>query len=124
MNAVKMIHTIARYYNTTDRMTHLFSKITNQMILNCKECILEGDEPDQLWEKDPLALIKHLESCIKLNQKYQEQYHATKEPRSHPRADMCCVSGVRSWGRLFPATIPSMGVAADKQSRKSREGRW
>ncbi|KAF4730369.1 hypothetical protein FOZ62_003743, partial [Perkinsus olseni] len=34
MNAIKMIHTIARYYNTTERMTNLFTKITNQMILN------------------------------------------------------------------------------------------
>jgi len=79
MNAVKMIHTIARYYNTTERMTNLFAKITNQMITNCKECVLEGDESDSLWKKDPLALIKNLESCIRLNDAYQEQYRATKE---------------------------------------------
>ena len=36
MNSIKMIHTIARYYNTNERMTGLFQKITNQMILNCK----------------------------------------------------------------------------------------
>ena len=29
MNAIKMIHTIARFYNTTDKMTGLFIKITN-----------------------------------------------------------------------------------------------
>lgn len=28
MNSIKMIHTIARYYNTNDRMTGLFIKIT------------------------------------------------------------------------------------------------
>lgn len=32
MNSIKMIHTIARYYNTNERMTGLFVKITNQMI--------------------------------------------------------------------------------------------
>jgi dynein heavy chain len=79
MNAVKMIHTIARYYNTTERMTNLFAKITNQMIANCKGCVLEGDESDALWKKEPLALIKNLESCITLNNSYQEQYRATKE---------------------------------------------
>jgi dynein heavy chain len=36
MNAIKMIHTIARFYNTSDKMTGLFIKITNQMIKNCK----------------------------------------------------------------------------------------
>lgn len=33
MNSIKMIHTIARYYNTNDRMTDLFKKITGQMIV-------------------------------------------------------------------------------------------
>jgi len=39
MNAIKMIHTIARYYNTSNKMTNLFIKITNQMITNCKDRI-------------------------------------------------------------------------------------
>lgn len=37
MNNIKMMHTIARYYNTTECMTKLFCKITNQMITKCKE---------------------------------------------------------------------------------------
>lgn len=41
MNAIKMIHTIARFYNTSDKMTGLFIKITNQMIKNCKDRILK-----------------------------------------------------------------------------------
>src|SRR5690606_2753914 len=32
INAIKMMHSIARYYNTSERMTSLFVKITNQMI--------------------------------------------------------------------------------------------
>lgn len=39
MNSIKMIHTIARYYNTPGRMTSLFAKITEQMIVNCKQHI-------------------------------------------------------------------------------------
>jgi len=40
MNAIKMIHTIARYYSGTQAMTNLFCKITNQMITNCKYYIM------------------------------------------------------------------------------------
>lgn len=53
MNSVKMIHTIARYYNTTEKMTQLFMKITNQMITTCKKTILEGKPVDKLWLRDP-----------------------------------------------------------------------
>lgn len=66
MNSIKMIHTIARYYNTNERMTGLFVKITNQMIKNCKHNILtfglvrvgkmpkKGQMPsdDELWDHD------------------------------------------------------------------------
>lgn len=57
LNAIKMIHTIARYYNTTERMTNLLTKITNQMILNCKACILGDNAPEQLWEQEPTELV-------------------------------------------------------------------
>eukprot|EP00392_Amoebophrya_sp_AT5.2_P015403 g15605.t1 len=82
LNGVKMIHTIARYYNTTERMTTLLMKVTNQMILNCKDCILGEDEDatsDQLWERDPMKLIRNLELCLRMNECYQEEYRKTKE---------------------------------------------
>eukprot|EP00930_Biecheleria_cincta_P100463 TRINITY_DN920_c0_g1_i2.p1 TRINITY_DN920_c0_g1~~TRINITY_DN920_c0_g1_i2.p1 ORF type:complete len:4610 (-),score=1017.36 TRINITY_DN920_c0_g1_i2:106-13935(-) len=80
MNSVKMIHTIARYYNTSERMTNLFAKITNQMITNCKACILgEEDDASGLWDKHPPELIKNLEVCLKLNAAFQEQYRITKD---------------------------------------------
>lgn len=41
----------SRYYNTTERMTGLFGKITDQMIVNCKDCITGKDSMDALWEK-------------------------------------------------------------------------
>ena len=82
MNSIKMIHTIARYFNTTERMTDLFVKITNQMIMNCKRHVVsvqEEETGDKLWQKDPQQLVVHLEACLKLNEAYQEQYRLTKD---------------------------------------------
>ncbi len=87
MNSIKMIHTIARYYNTNDRMTGLFVKITNQMITNCKTNILEFKKKEAgvttkkgimaddaaLWDHDkypPNELIAVLKSCLDLNTAY------------------------------------------------------
>lgn len=80
MNAIKMIHTIARFYNTSDKMTGLFIKITNQMIKNCKEKIIPpGTKIEDVWKRDPAEVIEVLGSCIKLNREYKEAYKATKE---------------------------------------------
>ena len=79
MNSVKMIHTIARYFNTTERMTKLFMKISNQMIASCKLAINGKDQPDRLWAREPEALLETLESCLRLNEFYQEQYRLTKD---------------------------------------------
>ena len=60
MNSIKMIHTIARYYNTNERMTGLFVKITTEMIiLNIKRMARgetgkrgEPQSDDVLWQED------------------------------------------------------------------------
>lgn len=118
INAVKMVHTIARYYNTTERMTNLFMKISNQMIHLCKISITGGnDRPssssgsttlnrdtkslstttstaslnvknqasqyindmDLIWNRSPESLLLDLESCLQLNETYQETYRLTKD---------------------------------------------
>lgn len=40
MNTIKALHTIAKFYNTTEKTTDLFIKITNQIIKNRKDRIL------------------------------------------------------------------------------------
>jgi dynein heavy chain len=79
LNAVKMIHTIARYFGTTERITKLFMKITNQMISTCRNAIIGKDQPDKIWDRDLPALLSTIEKCLQLNEEYQDQYRLTKE---------------------------------------------
>ena len=77
LNNIKMMITIARYYSSAERMTALFVKITNQMIQNCRKYILKGSR--NIWEQSPADLVVKLQSCLQLNQVYQEQYMLQKE---------------------------------------------
>ena len=42
LQAIRMIHTVSRHYNTSERLASLFVKITNQMITTCKTYIKRG----------------------------------------------------------------------------------
>jgi dynein heavy chain len=60
-------------------MTNLFAKITDQMIVNCKQHITGGEPVQQLWDSEPQELVRKLESCLKLHEAYQDQYRLTKQ---------------------------------------------
>jgi dynein heavy chain len=100
MNSLKMIYTIARYYNTTDRMTGLMCRITNQLIFACCDTLLkdpakEGDPREKkswarrkkrnpltsqiLWNQDADTVLNNLRQTLQVNEVYQHNYQITKE---------------------------------------------
>lgn len=78
INSIKMIHTISRYYNTPERLSNLFSRITDQMIINCRKYITNDSNSDIVWDLPIQTLVQKCEVCINLNNIYQEQYQITK----------------------------------------------
>ena len=99
MNNIKLMHTIARYYNTPERMTTLFCKITSQMITNCKAFIKAPAA--KLWDQDPESLLANLQLALRLNEAYQEQYKLTRDRlMSQPKGKQFDFAEARIFGRF------------------------
>ncbi|XP_074805212.1 dynein axonemal heavy chain 8 [Natator depressus] len=77
INAIRMIHSVSRYYNTSERMTSLFIKVTNQMVTACKAYITDGGL-SRVWDQDTPVVIKKIQDCIFLFKEYQKCFHKTR----------------------------------------------
>ncbi|XP_023777494.1 dynein heavy chain 5, axonemal-like isoform X1 [Cyanistes caeruleus] len=77
MNTVCMIYCTSPYFNTSERMTSLFLKITNQIIKTCKTYLCEG--VSKIWDLDRQELLKRIQQCIFLKEKYQASFQKIRE---------------------------------------------
>ncbi|XP_054710373.1 dynein axonemal heavy chain 5-like [Uloborus diversus] len=72
------INTVSKYYNSTERMTAILTKITNQMINSCKRYI-SCNGTKSIWEQPEDLIKKKVFSVIRLNEEYQECFQNIKE---------------------------------------------
>lgn len=52
MHAIRMVNSMSRYYNTSERITALLIKVTNQMVNACKNYLTENGST-RLWAQEP-----------------------------------------------------------------------
>ena len=79
---MKVMFTISRFYGTHDRMTVLFTKITNQIITKCKDNINmkeTGNTGVRLWDQNIPSLLERFRVVLKVQDVYWSLYSTTKE---------------------------------------------
>ncbi|XP_030407468.1 dynein heavy chain 5, axonemal-like isoform X1 [Gopherus evgoodei] len=77
INSIRMIYSTSPYYNTSEQMTSLLLKITNQMINTCKIYLSEGVL--KIWDLDRQELLKRIQECMYLNEQYQTYFQRVRE---------------------------------------------
>uniref|UniRef100_A0A8B9H9P0 AAA+ ATPase domain-containing protein n=1 Tax=Astyanax mexicanus TaxID=7994 RepID=A0A8B9H9P0_ASTMX len=70
LNSIRLIQNVSRYYNSSEHMTSLFVKVTNQMVSSCKLYLCQG--VSKIWDLDREVLLKRIGECLQLNQEYQQ----------------------------------------------------
>ena len=72
-----MIYTTSQYYNTTDCMTHLFVKITNQMVAACKEYITDRGHK-RIWDFPYAEVSERIKNALALYKEYDDGFQSMK----------------------------------------------
>lgn len=66
LQTVRLIYSVSKYYNTSERTSSLMVKITNQMIAACKDYITNRGRMT-IWDEDKSVSRVKLKHCLRLN---------------------------------------------------------
>ncbi|KAI4809667.1 hypothetical protein KUCAC02_018534 [Chaenocephalus aceratus] len=78
INAIQMIYDVSLYYNTREKISALFVKVTNQMVTACRSYITDNGKC-LIWDQDAEEMVKKMQDCIRLFQEYQSCFQKAKK---------------------------------------------
>ncbi|XP_008556957.2 dynein axonemal heavy chain 5 [Microplitis demolitor] len=77
LQTVRLIYSVSRYYNTSERTSSLMVKITNQMIVACRDYVTQRGR-ETVWNLDRNSARSRLKHCLRLNKAYRETYRLVR----------------------------------------------
>ncbi|NXY56258.1 DYH8 protein, partial [Callaeas wilsoni] len=81
IKTVQMIHRVSKYYNTSERITSLLIKVTNQMVTACKAYITDAGL-NRVWDQETSIVIGKINECICLLKEYHKCFREAKQENS------------------------------------------
>ncbi|CAK6957757.1 dynein axonemal heavy chain 8-like [Scomber scombrus] len=78
ISAIQMIYSVSQYYNTSEKISALLIKVTNQMVTACRSYITDNGTL-LIWDQDAEDIISKMQDCIGLYQEYQSCFQKTKK---------------------------------------------
>ncbi|XP_067331791.1 dynein axonemal heavy chain 8-like [Channa argus] len=78
ISAIQMIYRVSLYYNTSEKISALLIKVTNQMVAACRSYITDNGTC-LIWDQDSNDIIRKMQDCISLYEEYQSCFQKTKK---------------------------------------------
>ncbi|XP_041660196.1 dynein heavy chain 8, axonemal-like [Cheilinus undulatus] len=78
VDAIQAINRDSLYFNSSDKISVLFSKVTNQMVTSCRSYITDNGKL-LVWDQGADDVLRKMQNCIQLYQEYQYCVQKTKK---------------------------------------------
>uniref|UniRef100_A0A3Q3FTJ5 Dynein, axonemal, heavy chain 5 like n=1 Tax=Labrus bergylta TaxID=56723 RepID=A0A3Q3FTJ5_9LABR len=78
IDAIQRIYNDSLYFNTDDKISELYLKVTHQMVTSCRSYITENGK-HQIWDQDTEDILRKMQNCISLYQEYQCRFQKMKK---------------------------------------------
>ncbi|CAH2103629.1 unnamed protein product [Euphydryas editha] len=99
LQTVRLIHSVSQFYNTSERISSLMVKITNQMIETCKQYITCRFK-ETIWSQERNHVREKLIHCINLNKTYRDTYIFVKNQPFLPNTEQFSFSENYVFGKF------------------------